>query len=153
MDQPNRPPSADLTIPGEAPRRPLYSPKQVAAAAFLGSPIAGCWLLASNFDALDQPATRRRSLLWGLLSTLVLFVLSLFLPKSFPNSVLPIAYTVAIYHLATQYQGAAFAAHRAAGGSRYSSWRVAGIGLAFLAAVAIVFIGIALLLPESLLPD
>ena len=30
----------------------LYSPGQVALATFLGTPVAGCWLLARNFKKL-----------------------------------------------------------------------------------------------------
>ena len=59
-----QPPSSDL----KAPRRDvgrLYSPGQVSVAAFPGSPIAGCWLLGSNYRVVGI----------GLLSAVLIVIL------------------------------------------------------------------------------
>ena len=84
---------------------------------------------------------------------MALAALTLVLPENVPNFVIPLTYTFAIYHLAKTYQGEAFAAHLASGGLRHSSWRVTGVGLAFLLAVFAVLMGIIMLLPEGLLPQ
>lgn len=152
MDQHYQPPDSESLPSTSAPESYLYSPRQIAAAAFLGGPIAGCWLLGSNCEGLHQPTARRRSLIWGLVSTLALLIIAFLLPKSFPHSILPAAYTLAIHNIAKTTQEAAFTAHRAAGGPRYSSWRVVGIGLAFLAAIVVVAVGAGLVLQDRFLP-
>ncbi len=146
-----QPPSADLT-PDATPAAALYSPGQVAVATFLASPLAGCWLIASNFADMEQLDARRNMLVAGVVATLVVLMLALFLPEDFPNLVLPLAYTLGLRQLAVQMQGEAFDAHKEAGGQRHSHWRVAGVSaVAFI--VFIVFtIAAIFLIPESMLP-
>lgn len=157
MDAPEQP-----YHPYQPPRAPvstdlhtqsMYTAGQVAAGALLGSPMAGAWLLASNCKVLGDEAARRRALGWGAASTLALFGLAFLLPKGFPSSALPAAYTVTLYSIAKSRQGSAIAGHLEAGGRRYSSWRVVGIGLGFIVLIFATVIGIVLLLPEGALPE
>ena len=149
QDNPYKPPAAEVRDMPSAIDR-LYSPGQIAGAAFLGSPIAGCWLLASNFGELGRLDDQRKSIVGGLVATVALVAAAFLLPDNFPNSVLPVAYTVVLHQLATKLQGASFRAHLEAGGRKHSHWRVVGIGLGFLVLVLLVLFGILLLLPESL---
>ena len=153
MDDKNlyRPPSAEVAVEGGI-GQPLYSPGQVAAAAFLGSPIAGCWLLASNFGELGLPGPRRDTLIAGVVATAIVFVLALSLPEDFPNLVIPMAYTFGLLYIARQSQGEAFRKHMDAGGQRHSHWRVILIGVVSLIVFFVVSIAIVLVLPDSLLP-
>jgi len=126
-----------------SPQTPLYSPMQVGCATALGAPIAGCWLMASNFRELGEPVAARRTLVWGGVFTVLALALAQFLPDGFPSTALPVAYTFVVYRLAKQHQGTAFEQHLAAGGRKHSFWRAAGIGVGFLAGlVGVIFAAI-----------
>ncbi len=146
-----QPPSADLT-PDATSAEALYSPGQVAVATFLGSPLAGCWLMASNFRELDQLDARQKTLFGGVAVSIVVLLLALFLPEDFPSIVLPLAYSIGLRQLAVQMQGEAFDAHREAGGLRHSHWRVAGVSVVAFIAFIVMTVAAVFLIPESLLP-
>jgi hypothetical protein len=128
--------SSDAYKPPDAPlteARPglgkVYSPGQVAGATFLGSPLAGCWLLAQNYAVFGNERARKLALGWGVLGAFAVLAASLALPQRFPNVVVPAAYTVGLHQVARGLQGAQVEEHLAAGGQKHSSWRVVGIGL------------------------
>ncbi|MBX3024097.1 hypothetical protein KF840_04220 [bacterium] len=133
----------------------LYSPRQVVSATMLASPLAGAWLLAANFQRLGDRPARTRSLTWGILGTIAVFVIAWFLPDRFPRLLLPLIYGVIMHLAANRLQGPAFAAHLAAGGRRHSSWRVLGIGLLVLGILLLtafaISVTLALLLPDDML--
>lgn len=135
-----------------AARGQLYSPRQVAAAAFLGTPIAGCWLLARNYIVLGKPGLARRSLIWGLLSTIAICALAAVLPAWFPRPALPMAYTISLQELAKQVQGRDISAYLAGGGQRRSNWGVVAVGLAGLGAALLAFVAVGLALPSTTPP-
>ena len=116
---------------GSAVGLKMYVPNHVAVAAFIGSPIAGAWLLGSNFDALGRPAARTKALLLGFLATLTLFAVSFALPEGTPNSIVPIAYTFALRELARWQQGKDIERVLGSGGTKHSGWRVVGIALLY----------------------
>lgn len=150
MDTFHQPPSEELGDSRPVPASPLYSSFQVGLAAFLGGPFAACWLLATNFAALGKPDARRQALLWGAVSTALLLALSFTLPAKFPQAVIPITYTVGLSQAARTYQGAAFAAHLAAGGRLGSYWRVVGVALSSLVVLVALGVAIGILLQGSL---
>jgi hypothetical protein len=134
-------------IPQSAPTASsgkLYSPGQVAAAAFLGAPIGAVILMAANYRLLGRARSRRIALIAGIGGTAALLLVSFFLPEKFPNSALPIAYTIALRTIADRLQGPAYAAHLAAGGARQSHWRVVGIALACLSGLLVLMIAVVL---------
>lgn len=153
---PYAPPKADVGGPTAAaaaagvpaPVEQLYSPNQIAIGAFLGSPLAAGWLAAHNYRAMRQPQDAGRALGLGIIATIVVMALAYYLPESVPSVVLPIAYCVGIYQLADSKFKAVIAAHRTAGGTMRSSWRVVGIGLLCALVVVAVMFGILLQLVE-----
>lgn len=148
---PYQPPRAPLTshVARAAQSRRAYSPGQVAGAVFLGSPIAGCILLASNFSTFGAPERGRQAIVWGLLSTVAVVGLALVIPEDLPSSVLPIAYTVALHQIAKRVQGDEFKRHIDAGGGKYSHWRVVGIGLICSVALFVVIVGALMAFPPD----
>jgi hypothetical protein len=127
---------------------PLYSPAQIASAAFIGSPAAAGWFIAHNYKAIGEQALAKKWF-WGLLaSTIVLLIGSSFLPDSFPNMALPIGYTIGIHRAAQIMQGDAVARLLASGGIRGSSWKIVGVSVLVLLAVLATCIGIGFLLPS-----
>jgi len=118
----------------------VYVPNHVGLAAFLGSPLAGAWILGANYAALGRPAERTKALVVGFIATVALLVLSLALPENIPNSILPIAYTFALREYAKRVQGKDVERVLAGGGAKHSGWRAAGIGLLCLAVLVALMI-------------
>ena len=134
-----QPPKASVESAGAGEAK-LYTAGQVGLATFLGTPLAGCLLLAANYGVLGRGSARRQAIVWGVLSAVALLVLSMHLPEKFPNSVIPIGYTAGIYQFAKVSEGEAHKARFAAGG-RQSNWKVVGIGLGCLVGfVAVLFV-------------
>jgi hypothetical protein len=146
------------TDPGQIDSRPIgtadlptkaYSPGQVAGAAFLGLPIAGSILLASNFVLFGAPDRKWQSIRGGSLATVAVIALAFFLPEGFPDGVLPAVYTVALLQFAKSTQASDFEAYVASGGLKHSNWRVFGIGL-FWMLIVLTFLFVSLFfLPEE----
>ena len=70
----------------------LYSVGQITAATFVGSPLAGCLLLAHNYRVLRRNRAALYSLMCGVVATVIVFVGASWLPESFPNAALPVGY-------------------------------------------------------------
>ena len=134
----------------EPTTRRLYSPGQAGVAALLGSPIAACWFLARNYRQLGHPGSATQCLIWGALGTLAVFIAAFFLPDNFPNTAIPIGYTMGLYQAAKQIHGSTVAQHLAADGRLGSWWAVVGNSLLFLVGVLAVFLGVVLLFPDRL---
>jgi hypothetical protein len=131
----------------------LFSRAAITFATFLGSPLAGCALLATNYSRLGQPKPARLSVIWGAASTIFLAGLTLFLPKWFPSFAIPAAYTFTIYNLATSLQWRAYKAHIESGEGRASLWAATAVGLAGLLVFLGLFTLVVFLLPEHWFPE
>jgi hypothetical protein len=82
----------------------IFSPGQIALATFLGGPLAATNMLRSNFRTVGDREGARKAALTGWLFTLLLISILPFLPKHFPNIVIPVAYTAAVRQYALQYK-------------------------------------------------
>ena len=107
----------------------FYSPGQVAGATFLGTPMAGFWLLASNHRSLGERFQANRTLLLGVTITMIVFAFSVAEHSKVPNTFIPFAYTWLIYQIAKQEQGKSYNEHISLGGRKHSNWRVVGMSL------------------------
>jgi hypothetical protein len=153
MEQPIGSNGLPRPIDSNAIPEKAYSPGQVAGAAFIGGPLGGSILLASNFALFGPPIGKGQTIFWGVLATAVVFALAFVLPENFPNTVLPAAYILAFQQIAQRYHGAEFRSYIESGGSRYSHWRVLGIGLLCLLALFAVLCAVIMVLPEEFLPQ
>jgi len=106
-------------------------------------------MLATNFRHLGLPKERLQALFWGAASTIVLLPIALLLPDWFPSIALPAAYTFAMYQIAKQVQGAAFAQHLSAGGAKKSNWLVIGIGVLWFSIVFLAILFLVIMLPSE----
>jgi hypothetical protein len=129
-----QPPKADLGDPSRA-RITLYTPRQVGAATFVGTPVAGCILLASNQSGLGKPEARLRTILRGMVGTLFVLAVAFVLPDSFPRLLLPTAYTVLLYGIAQTNQDLPPA--HVATIDRQPYWKALAIGFACLAVLLV----------------
>jgi len=156
---PYAPPNAEVRDPADPVARSaldyrLYSPGQLAFAAFLGSPMAAAWFASNNFKALGQRHSAQRALLLGVAATLVMLLIAAVLPENFPSSVFPLSYTAVVYVLAKSQFGRIVTTHTNAGGPLGSSWRVAGVSMLIVLAVLGVFVGFVVLLDQlGVLPE
>lgn len=110
----------------------MYSARQVAFATFLGGPLGGGWLMAVNYKRLAEPAKMRWAIGLSVLAMAALIAIG-FAVGNQAAWVLALLPILAMRELAKALQGAAYSRHVAAGGSRGSSWRVAGVGVVSLA--------------------
>jgi hypothetical protein len=131
---PYAPPASDVAgapaqaaTDGPAFEHPLFSPKQILAAVFFGTVVAGIILLQANFRAMNRPGDAKKTVLYGALASVVLFGVLLVLPEGVPTIPINIGIVFGFYALANSLQGAAFRDHRAAGGERQSHGLVFGI--------------------------
>ncbi|MBK8810504.1 MAG: hypothetical protein IPN69_07170 [Acidobacteria bacterium] len=121
----------------------LFSNFQIALATFIGMPIAGSILLAQNYRNLGRAGSGWQTLILGLVSTIVLFIIAFLLPDGFPNFILPMAYTIAMRQLVEYLQGDVIA-------NQKGSWAVTvGVAVGCLVLImALVFGAIVLFVPE-----
>lgn len=126
----------------------LFSVGQMTVATFIGSPIAGCLLLARNYRNLGKKDAAFNSFAVGLLSTIFVFIIAFSLPEKFPNFVLPMAYTIGMREGLKYLQGDVIAAYEAQ--EEKASWLIAiGVGIGCLILVTALAIGVVfLLIPE-----
>lgn len=106
--------------PEEAPPLAAWPPwtlAQIGGMTFLGGPLVGLWMHGSNLGAFGQPEQVNRWRLAAVGATAVVAVLAMVLPEGFPNSVLPMAYTVGIAQLAKQAYGDRLEALKIEGGA------------------------------------
>lgn len=124
--------SATIVPDGKAsvtPGCPLYPLFGVALASFLGSPLAGGWVIAANFRRAGDRGRAKWALLWGLLTTVFLVTVAILLPRSMPRSWLVVPGVVCMYHLARLRQGDIINRHVEAGGATESWLKAIGIGV------------------------
>ena len=120
----------------------LYSPRQIALAAFLGTPIAAAWFIRVNHFGFGDEQAARRSIWVGLAATIGVFALAFVLPDRFPDALLPALYTAAIHWYASAVFGPRFDKHISDGGPRGSWWFVVGVSLITVLAVLGAAIGV-----------
>ena len=146
--QPSNPfqtPQADLQQ-ASTHQQPLYSIAGIGVATFIGTPLAGAWLLAHNLQLLGQ--AHRVAMVWGISVALLLvtLVLAVVLPDEVPALPFAIAQLMAMIMLAKNLQEADLKQHADAGGAFLSNWRAAGIGLLFTIGMAALMFAVLMIL-------
>jgi len=120
---------SDVPAVPSPPAWRFHSAENVAIAAFVGGPLAGSWLLASNEWKQGRRDRAGFTLLAGVAAIAGLLALGALLPEVVPPWVLALAYTLFLRDWANRSQGAAYEAHVAAAGKKGSSWAALGTGL------------------------
>ena len=127
----------------------LYTTAQIATASLIGGPLPACWFIAHNFGALNQSDRRRRWIIGGIASVLVLLGLVVSgVVSHLPQYVLPVAYSLGLREWARKIQGEAITAHRAAGLPTGSWPAVIGYGILSLIVCFGIAFGVLLLFPS-----
>lgn len=135
MDNPYEPPNSPNPSPrldrGSGPSNSIriYSAAQIAIATFLGSPLAGTFLLASNYRFFDRKELQRRTFILGAFATLFILGASLSVSEDFPAFVFPVFSAFILGQTTNLLQGPSIRAHLDSGGGLHSWWRVVGISV------------------------
>lgn len=110
----------------------FYSQRAITIATYFGGPLAAGYLVKKNYESLEQPENARKSLIIGLLSTILLFAGIFSIPEyiidKMPNALIPLIYTGIIYLIVERFQGETLKNHKESGGEFYSGWKAAGVG-------------------------
>lgn len=113
----------------------MFSGNQIAILTFFFGPLAGVAMLKKNFDVMGERSHAKNTLIYGLVASAVLFLLSPFLPESIPAAVYAISYTVAAQTYFNTYQKTAFQ-----NAERESTWKALGISALCIIVTAIILI-------------
>ena len=113
----------------EAKEIRLFNPIQIGVAAFLGAPLAACWLFSRNLKSLGDNGSAKRWMIGGIVGTMALFVISYFLPEHVPNQVIPIGYTIGLYQAGARMFGATIDERLGTEGAKGSWWTVIAISI------------------------
>lgn len=115
--------------------RPLYSLPAIALATFLGTGVAGAFLLTRNLQRLDRAQDVGRAWLTGIALFFGCIGLSLLLPRSVPAVLYGIIQVGGLTFYAMVTMGSLLKDHDDQGGQFVSLWKVAGISAAFCLAL------------------
>lgn len=117
----------------------FYSQRAITIATYFGGPLAAGYLVKKNFEVLDQPDNAKKSLIIGIVSTILLFAGIFSIPEpiidKIPQPLIPLIYTAIISLIVERIQGKILKHHKESGGEFYSGWKAAGVG-----AIAMVFL-------------
>jgi len=110
----------------------FYSQRAIAIATYFGGPLAAGYLVKKNYETLEQPDSAKRSLVIGIITTILLFAGIFSIPEEIidkiPNALIPLIYTGIIYLIVERIQGESLNKHKESGGEFYSGWKAAGVG-------------------------
>ena len=101
---PEPPPEGWGPPPNRQPRGYLYTPSQVGFLTFLFGPLAGVWILKTNFDVLGKPEYSKRTIINGIGATLFLFVCSLLLNRRLPTYIIQMCFSLFAAFVVRRFQ-------------------------------------------------
>ncbi|OLF52135.1 hypothetical protein [Pseudomonas chlororaphis] len=143
MDTPNpfQTPAAELQTPAAASASlHLYSINAVGLATFLGTSLAGSYMIASNLKALGRESEVKKAWYIGVGVFVLMMVLGAVLPESVPTVVFVLPPIFAMNTYARQLFGSVVIEHKLSKGPFFSLWRVAGISLLFMLAIVVALV-------------
>lgn len=139
--------TSPLPPPPKAPPVTLYDAGTVGLATFLGSPFAGCVIMAMNFHRMGSSAAAVVTILLGLLATTAIIAAAAMLPNNAAALGLSVGGLVATFLIAKQTQGPVIELHRLAGGKIGSGWMAAAVALLVVAVGVIGIVAYEVLVP------
>jgi hypothetical protein len=119
-------------------KQKIYSPLQVLAASLLGGPMAMVYALWKNFQTLENPHGMRQILVWGSIFIVALMLFSPLMPATWPDYVLPFAYSLAAWSLADSFQMSKQAIRDSPQYEFQTAWNVIAVSIVFLVAMIVV---------------
>lgn len=131
----------------------FYSQKAIGIATLIGGPLAAGYLIRENYLSLNKPDEAKKSLIIGIISTILLSIVIFMIPESImekvPSHILPVIYIAVIYQIVKKNHGTILNQHKENGNEFYSGWKAAGIGFISAIILLIVIFGYAYLSPDG----
>lgn len=154
IDSPLESPKQDETSNrNETVNLKFYSAKAISLATFFGGPLAAGYLVGENYKALENNDAGRKSLIYGILTTIVLFAGIFILPENVidkvPQQIIPLIYTGIIMAIVEWQQGDILKRHKEKGNSFYSGWKAAGVGFISTIIIILGLLSVSYLSPVS----
>ena len=96
----------EQTLEIEKPIRKIYRNNAIWIGTFLGGPLAAGYLIAENFRAFNEPDKVKKTWIYTILATVVIFGVAFLIPENikFPNQIIPFFYTAIAYVLVEYFQ-------------------------------------------------
>jgi hypothetical protein len=141
---PNDAPRAEYLPAAPPATKPLYTPGAVTLATVFGGPLAGYWIMATNYRRMGRPADAQRAIASGLLIVALIVGAGFLLPPEYQSAALGmnIALIFFLRRQAQKEQGAAVEEHLAQGGREGSLWAAFGVGMAICLLVMSIALGV-----------
>ena len=128
----------------------LYKISGIGLATFVGSTLAGGFLISQNYKRLGDVRMANKALTYSVLATIALILLAYFTPENMniPNMVFTVVQVVVIVQIAKQLQGKTISDHISHGGALASNWKAFGLSLLIIIAMLLVIIPVIMLTVE-----
>jgi uncharacterized membrane protein YeaQ/YmgE (transglycosylase-associated protein family) len=107
-------------------KKKIFSAKMIMVAAFLGGPLVGAYLIGKNFRVFNEPSRARRTLIYSVIGTVILFGLFFSIPdrNQIPPVLFPLICAVIAQNIVKSYQGYRIQCYLSEGGEVNTWWRV-----------------------------
>lgn len=140
-----------MNAANEVSVKEFYSPRQIYAGSIVGGPIASLVYLSKNFSLMGKTHLVLPTRIVGLVFTVVVFVAVFFLPKNFPNFVIPAVYALLAQLIAEKHQVSKEEITSTDEYSFKSNWNVAAISVISLFVTILAIFSVILLLPSGII--
>ncbi|MDB5205586.1 MAG: hypothetical protein JWR72_661 [Flavisolibacter sp.] len=113
--------------------RKLYNERSILIGTFIGGPLAGGYLIAQNFKALNDPAKAVKTWIVTIL-VLLLTMATAFVPAldKLPTFFYSFIFCMIAHFMAKKFQGSNIQLHQVSGGQLYNTWRAVAAGVIFM---------------------
>ncbi len=132
------------------PDRQIYKQGMMLVGSYIGGPLVAGYIIAENFKAFGETALARKTWMYAIIATIVIFTTLLAIPQealdAIPNFLIPLSYTAAAYYYMQHFQDRNIGTHLASGGPVFSWWKVVGIGVVGLVVTMVAVMAAAILL-------
>ena len=124
------------TLDIQTPTNKIYSKRAILVGTFLGGPLAAGYLIAENFKAFNDPDKAKKTWIYAIIATIVVFGI-IFLIPDIPALTIPAIYLGITSYVVQHFQGKNISTHINLGGQLHSGWRTIAVGMIGLAIMVI----------------
>jgi hypothetical protein len=137
----------EATFDNPIPIKKIFKSRAIEVATALGGPLVGGYLIAENFKVLNEPEKVRKTWIWTIVATVVIFGGLFLVPEidKIPNHFIPLINGGIAILVVRQFQRDKIEAFIQAGGKFFSWGRTILISLIGTVVTVILAVGLALL--------
>ena len=135
----------------QVPDIKLYKKNTITICTFLTGPLVGGYLIAENFNQLNERRNAIKTWIFTISGTAILFCSLVFIPEleKIPNFLFAILYTLLASFFVQRYQEAKIKLHEKKGGQFFPAWRAVIASVISLAlTIALFFLILLISSPE-----